>query len=96
MFNYVVSFDTVLNENVMAFGSETDVPSNIQEMNTMQSQYSCHRVMNRITNRIWFWNISSHVEMVTISSDDLWLTTFGKLSVSDFTDQTILSASCQH
>ena len=80
----------------MTFYSIANIFRNCQEMNTMQSNYSCKRMMNSITFSEGVRNIAIHVEMDTIPTQDSRLTTMSKLSVCNMPNKSIFFATSQH
>lgn len=67
-----------------------------QVVSSMNSQYSCERMMNSDSSDIALMNLSCHMEVSTITANNSWLSTFSKLCISNLSDQTIGLSSCQH
>jgi len=71
VFDEVVCLYTIFDEEIVPFYSVSNIPSHMKEMHAVKSDNPGHGIMNCISYSIWLWNVSSHVEMHAISTDDL-------------------------
>lgn len=92
----VVCFDTVFHEEVVSTHSIANVVLYSQIVHSVDSYHSGEGVMNCISPRKRIWDISQHMEMDAVTTQDLRLSAMSKLRVSNVSGETAVDISRQH
>lgn len=92
----VFGFDTIFDEEVVSLDIVSDVLLNGQVMDSVDSQNSGHRIVDGITDDFRVFNISIHMEMHAISTDDSRLSAVSEFGVSDVALESFGAGSNHH
>ena len=81
-----MSLDTIFNEYIVSLDVVANIFLNQKIVSTVDCEDSSHGLVNSNTSHVAFRDFSSHMEMGTISSNNLWLTTTSELGITDLSD----------
>ena len=94
--NNILSLYAIFNEEVVTLHDVSDVFSHTEEVYGMESDNSCERVMHSIAFNVGISDISIHVKVNTISSDNSRLSAVGKLSISNVGNHSFFTTAEHH
>lgn len=91
-----MGLDTVFDEVVVAHYVVTDVVLDCQVMDSVEGDDSGHGIMDCVASGKGVRDVSVHVVVDAIATDDARLSALGELSVGDLANKTILGTSGHH
>lgn len=90
---HILSFNAILNKEVMPTNLVANIALYIQIMHSMQGEDPSEWIMDRITNNIRIRDISVHVEVDAIPTDYPWLPTMSELCIGHMRYQSLFCLS---
>ena len=96
MFDDVVGLDTVFQEEVVAVNQIANVMGNREVVDAVNRENTGVRVVNRVTDNVGIADVSVHMEVNAVATDNSRLAALSDLCVGDVAHETLIGGAVHH